>query len=194
MHRHKTIDLLQRYVPEDPVELRDKQIMLEVLACEPYCFERSCLEGHFTASCWFENCKGNAALLTHHKKFGDWLQLGGHADGDSDLRRVSLKEAFEELGVSALEFVQSEIFDIGVHFIPPFEDVPEHYHYDVRFYVRAIKDEDFVVSEESYALKWVFLDEEESLPNNYALKRMFAKWKNLKSGKLWDLASKQDVS
>ncbi|MDR1609752.1 MAG: NUDIX hydrolase [Holosporales bacterium] len=169
------LNLLNNYVPNDLIEQEDKCKMLNFLSREPNCFERNCEEGHFTASCWIENVYGTAVLLTHHKKFNAWLQLGGHADGDSNLLRVSLKEAFEESGFS-VEPVNENIFDVGVHFIPPYEDVYQHYHYDVKFHLRAIKDEPFVVSDESYDLKWVY--EEDQLPDNIEVKRMFRKWKS----------------
>jgi 8-oxo-dGTP pyrophosphatase MutT (NUDIX family) len=167
--------LLNNYHTNDLMEQESKRKMLNFLAREPNCFERSCEEGHFTASCWLENASRTAILLTHHKKFNAWLQLGGHADGDSDLLRVSLKEAFEESGLSVIS-VNRNIFDVSVHFIPPHEDVHQHYHYDVRFYLRATKDEPFVVSDESYDLKWVY--EEGQLPDNTEIKRMFRKWKS----------------
>ena len=47
-------------------------------------------------------------MLTHHKKLGCWLQPGGHADGDSDVAAVSLREAEEESG---LESDYSEILN-----------------------------------------------------------------------------------
>jgi len=40
--------------------------------------------------------KGERVLLTHHKKLGKWLQLGGHSDGNSNMLDVALKEAKEE--------------------------------------------------------------------------------------------------
>jgi len=51
--------------------------------------------GHITASAWVVDRAGTMALLTHHRKLGRWLQLGGHADGDPDVRRVALREAME---------------------------------------------------------------------------------------------------
>ena len=34
--------------------------------------------------------------MTHHKKLGMWLQLGGHCDGETDLLKVALREAKED--------------------------------------------------------------------------------------------------
>jgi hypothetical protein len=177
MHRHLITDLLKDYFAEDPAEQEDKAKMLDFISREPQCFERGCQDGHFTGSCWLEDFRGSAALLTHHKKFNEWLQLGGHADGDNDLLQVALKEAQEESGLP-VEPVLNKIFDIGVHFIPPHEDTTQHYHYDVRFYLRATEDKPFTVSEESHDLKWI--EREEQLPNNYCVQRMFRKWKNMK--------------
>src|SRR5690606_41298630 len=46
------------------------------------------------------------------------------------------------------------IFDLDRHWIPEHRGVPGHWHYDVRYVVRAGDDEDFVVGEESLALAW----------------------------------------
>src|SRR5690606_4276880 len=111
------------------------------------------LEGHFTASAWLVDRTGSRTLLTHHRKLGRWLQPGGHADGDRDLARVALREAQEESGLHGLR-VEPAIFDLDRHWIPEHRGVPGHWHYDVRYVVRAGDDEDFVVGEESLALAW----------------------------------------
>ena len=116
-------------------------------------FVRERLAGHFTASAWLVDRSGTRALLTHHRKLGAWLQPGGHADGDGDLRAVALREAEEETGLAGLR-AGSGIFDLDRHWIPEHRGVPGHWHYDVRYVVRAGSDEDFVVSAESLALAW----------------------------------------
>ena len=119
----------------------------------PACYLRSNLEGHFTGSAWLVSADGQRVLLTHHRKLERWLQLGGHADGDADLTRVALREAEEESGLAGL-VVETEIFDLDRHWIPERADVPGHWHYDVRFVVRATGSEQFVVSAESHDLAW----------------------------------------
>ena len=116
-------------------------------------FQRERLAGHFTASSWLVAADGARTLLTHHRKLGLWLQLGGHADGDRDLARAALREAEEESGLSGLS-VAPGIFDLDRHWIPEHKGVPAHWHYDVRYVVRAGSDETFVVSDESHALAW----------------------------------------
>lgn len=116
-------------------------------------FVRERLQAHFTASAWLVDRGGTRVLLTHHRKLGRWLQLGGHADGDRDLARVALREAEEESGLAGLA-VEPAIFDLDRHWIPEHKGVPGHWHYDVRYVVRAGEDEDFVVGDESHALAW----------------------------------------
>ena len=55
-------------------------------------FVRERLEGHLTSGCWLVSGDGRRILMTHHRKLDRWLQLGGHADGDTDMARVALKE------------------------------------------------------------------------------------------------------
>ena len=119
-----------------------------------HAFERERLAGHFTASAWLVAADGERVLLTHHRKLGLWLQLGGHADGDSQLPRAALKEAEEESGLHGLRLAGDAIFDLDRHWIPTHRDVAAHWHYDVRYVVRAGEDEAFVVSDESHALAW----------------------------------------
>lgn len=117
-------------------------------------FERACATGHFTASAWLVSGDGRRVLLTHHRKLGRWLQLGGHADGERDLAAVALREADEESGLADLRLEDGRIFDLDRHWIADHDDVPGHWHYDVRYVVRAGRSEAYVVSEESLALAW----------------------------------------
>lgn len=117
-------------------------------------FLRERLAGHFTGSAWLVSADGQRVLLTHHRKLGRWLQLGGHADGDRDLARVALKEAEEESGLTGLVLEEGTLFDIDKHWIPERRDVPGHWHYDARYVVRALGSEQFAISEESLALAW----------------------------------------
>lgn len=125
-------------------------VLLEDVA-DPFVRER--LDGHFTASAWLLDRSRTRVLLTHHRKLGIWVQLGGHADGDRDLARVALREAEEESGLVDLR-VDPSIFDLDRHWIPERREVPGHWHYDVRYVVFADGSEDFVVSAESHALAW----------------------------------------
>lgn len=178
MHRNDLRERLEKYQPTDQAEKADKAKMLDFLKINENCFERTLTTGHFTGSCWLENYDGTKFLLTLHKKIGLWLQLGGHADGDSDIVRVALKEAHEESGLKHIELVSPDIFDVSVHLVGEYKGIPAHYHYDVRFLLRAADSrEEITISEESTDLRWFG---EPPIPRDFhgsELWRMFDKWK-----------------
>ncbi len=139
-------------------------------------YERTRSDGHFTASCWLVSGDGQRVLLTHHRKLGRWLQLGGHADGDPDLVQVALREASEESGLTDLAIVP-EIYDIDAHLIPARGSEPAHTHWDVRFVLRCRGSENFSVSAESLALAWVpIIEVLRDGGADPSLRRMAAKW------------------
>ncbi|MBD8871676.1 NUDIX hydrolase [Rhodanobacter sp. DHB23] len=165
-------DYLARH-PEEGEAVADFEVFL---ASHKAVFERGHAAGHFTGSAWLTSADGERVLLTHHAKLRRWLQLGGHADGDSELARVALREAEEESGLDELT-VEREIFDIDRHRIPARAGEPEHWHYDVRYVVRATGSEDFVVNAESLALAWKPVREIARDPQaDDSLRRMAGKW------------------
>jgi 8-oxo-dGTP pyrophosphatase MutT (NUDIX family) len=114
--------------------------------------------GHITASAWILDADGERALLTHHRKLGRWLQLGGHVDGEPRVERAALREAVEESGMARFEFAHwagaLTPLDLDVHAIPARGSEPEHLHWDVRFWLRAAPGQALAISEESTDLRW----------------------------------------
>jgi 8-oxo-dGTP pyrophosphatase MutT (NUDIX family) len=146
------------------------------LHSDPRVFERSHVPGHFTGSAWLVSADGQRVLLMHHRKLGRWLQLGGHADGDAQLAQVALREAGEESGLGGLQ-VDPAIFDLDRHLIPARPGEPAHWHYDVRYVVRAGKDEAFVGNGESLALAWRSIAALAADPDSdTSLRRMSQRW------------------
>ena len=185
MFRNNLLKKLKEYYPDNDLEKKYKETMINFIEKNQNCFERSLLEGHITGSCWIENCDGTKFLLTRHKKLNLWLQLGGHADGDADILAVAQKEALEESGLKDIIFLSENIFDLGIHYLPQYKNVPPHYHYDVRFLMKTLSpDEEICMSDESTDLNWF-----DQLPTSNPkevqedLSRMFNKWKNVHSSK-----------
>lgn len=171
-----TLAMIERYARRHPDERSSVSAFVAFARSGDDVYSRTRLDGHFTASCWLVSADGERVLLTHHRKLDRWLQLGGHADGDTDLARVALREAMEESGLPELT-VEAEIFDIDAHLIPARGADPAHTHWDVRFVVRCGSDETFVVSDESHALAWVAVSD--LLADGAAdtsLRRMATKW------------------
>lgn len=178
MRRQPLIDLLESYRIRRSDEYEMCSRFLEFVSKNSDCFERSLKEGHVTGSAWLVNTAGTHVLLTHHRKLGQWFQLGGHADGESDVSKVALNEAYEESGLKKLRFVSEEIFDIDIHLIPARKGEAAHYHYDVRFALKAVGEDSFTVSEESLDLAWVDLRTLEDYTTEESMLRMARKWAN----------------
>lgn len=172
----KMAEQLAAYRLRWPMEAATALAFEQLLHAPDQPFERSRLAGHFTGSAWLVSADGRRVLLTHHRKLGIWLQLGGHADGDPDLSRVALREAEEESGLGGLR-VEPELFDLDRHWIPARGEVPGHWHYDARYVVRAGASEDFIVGEESLALAWRDIRHiADAQDGEASLRRMARKW------------------
>lgn len=179
MKRDRLISLITHYFPTDGREIVYKDMMLDFARAYPDCFERSLKIGHFTASAWLLNKDHSKALLMHHAKLDKWFQLGGHADGESDLLAVAVKEAQEESGIGGIEPLSDQIFDIDIHLIPARKDEPAHYHYDVRFLLGVVSNEEVIQNGESKELRWIEKDASELPTESQSVARMFNKWLSL---------------
>lgn len=174
MHRQFLIKKLKSYkgLPE---ESDSKERMLGFIGDYANCFDRELSIGHITGSAWLLDPSGEKVLLTHHKKLNKWMQLGGHSDGDWNTMTVAMKEAQEESGIDDIDFLSEEIFDIDIHQIPERENEPSHFHFDVRFVLKANRS-DFIISEESNDLCWFSKDEIKKMNLEESVKRMTKKW------------------
>ena len=153
------LPLLERYANTNPNEASVVARFRDLLAREPRCLERDCFPGHVTASAWILSPDASQALLTHHRKLGRWLQLGGHVDGQVEVWQAALREAREESGMEHFSFEQPgdppPVFDLDVHEIPARGAEPAHAHHDIRFLLRALSGQALRRNEESQGLRWV---------------------------------------
>ncbi|MBN8575464.1 MAG: NUDIX hydrolase [Cytophagales bacterium] len=172
--RAELIRFITGYTSSYAEEESFKQDFLNLLAASG-CFERTHLPGHITGSAWIVDPLRKAVLLVHHAKLNKWLQPGGHADGDENIRRVALREAEEETGLHDFKVVTELPFDVDIHLIPERKDFPAHYHYDVRFLIEVSQQQQLIVSEESHDVKWIPLAELEAYTTEQSVLRMKAK-------------------
>ena len=184
MSRASLIKQLNAYRNRYPQEASIADRFVQFVDTYTDCFERSQLSGHVTGSAWLTNAAGTHVLLTHHRKLNRWLQLGGHADGDSDVLAVATREAVEESGITSIATVKTDLFDIDIHEIPARGSEPRHFHYDVRFASKVEGNEQFAVSGESHALEWVEIAKLGNRTTEQSMLRMAEKWLAADGGKL----------
>jgi 8-oxo-dGTP pyrophosphatase MutT (NUDIX family) len=155
MHRRQLLAILELYAARNPEESTTVARFAAFVRAHTDCFERTCVPGHVTGSAWVLSADRRCVLLTHHRKLGRWLQLGGHSDGDPDPLRVALREACEESGLRRLDPLQAAPLDLDIHEIPARGSEPPHLHHDVRYLLVAAPGQDIAISEESTDLRWV---------------------------------------
>ncbi len=175
MHRTKLLTSLEKFTPYNTIEAEMVERTLRFVRDHADCFERTLAIGHITGSAFIVNNERTHILLTHHKKLNRWLQLGGHADGDPDILRVSLREAMEESGLTDVRAVSDEIFDVDVHLIPARKKDAEHYHYDIRYLCKADSRVPLIISDESHDLVWVPVQSMLNYTEEESMVRMLSK-------------------
>lgn len=176
MHRKSLLASLREYLNSKFITQTELPILaqfVDFIQNNPACFERK-NHGHVTSSIWIVNAQKTHALLTHHKKFNLWIQLGGHNDGESNCKKVAAQEAHEESGIAGLQFIHPGIFDIDIHQIPS----ACAYHYDVRYLMQAPANASYQISEESHDLAWAPFDKMGEYTKQVSVLRMHEKAKN----------------
>ena len=188
MHRRPLLALLDVYERAAPEEAPMLARVRALVSAHEKCFDRDCLPGHITASSWIVSHDFERVLLTHHRKLGSWLQLGGHADGESCTLDVALREAREESGMQNFRVInpthpthldkpseRAAPFDIDVHEIPARKSEPAHEHHDIRYLLVAEPDQALVLSEESIELRWFSIRSLANLRLDASMPRMQTK-------------------
>ena len=181
MDREGLLELLRRYARRHPDELATVDRIVDLLRTRDRAYHRDCFDpGHITTSAWIVSKESSAALFTHHRKLGRWLQLGGHADGDTDLVAGAIREAEEESGLAQFRVLGQEagreILDVDVHVIPARGNEPAHEHHDIRFLLEVSEEQPISAQQaESHAVRWFRVDEIESQFEEDSVLRMARK-------------------
>ena len=174
--RDKLETKLEDYLVLYPNEKLTTQTMIDFLKNNQNCFERKNRKGHFTGSAWVLDESHSWIIMTHHRQLNLWLQPGGHADGNADLLEVAINETKEETGLIKLKVISEKIFDLDIHKIPQYNNIPPHFHYDIRFLLEAKRNANQIkVSRESHDVVWVHRDKVLNKNNEHSIKRMLNK-------------------
>lgn len=157
-------DAIAAYEPWNEQEARDQTVILAFLDRYPDAFLRSNLLAHMTASAWVVNPRRDKVLMVYHRLYDSWSWTGGHADGETDLLAVALREVREETGVQKLLPVSPEIYSLEVLTVDGHEKhgayVPSHLHMNVTYLLEADESEDLRICEaENSGVRWFGLEE-----------------------------------
>ena len=157
-------EAIAAYQPWNEQEERDQAVLLDFLDRYPDAFLRSNLLEHMTASAWVVNPRRNKVLLVYHKLYDSWSWTGGHADGETDLLAVALREVREETGVQKVRPVSPEIYSLEVLTVDGHEKhgayVPSHLHMNVTYLLEADESESLRICEaENSGVRWFGLEE-----------------------------------
>lgn len=135
---------------------------------------------HCTASAWIVNPARTHVLMVYHNIYNSWSWTGGHADGESDLLAVALKEAREETSVREIRPVSSDIFSVEIltvqSHIKRGKYVSPHLHLNATFLLEAETDQ--VIRnkpDENSAVGWISLPDSIALSTEPAMQVIYRK-------------------
>lgn len=169
------------YIPYNEQEEKDKQVMLKWLEEQSDAFLRDNKVAHFTSSAWILNPGRDKILMVYHNLFDSWSWTGGHADGDTDLKQVALREGMEETGVQQLKLLADEIFSLEIIVVDGHvkkgEYVPSHLHMNVTYLLEADEAEHLKIkTDENSGVKWMTFEEIcENVTEPWMLEKVYKK-------------------
>ena len=171
---------IEKYKPYNEQEENDKEMMLKYIETFPDVLTRENRMCHFTASNWIVNKERTKAIMIYHNIYKSWAWTGGHADGDSNLLNVALKEAKEETGLENLKVISDGIYSLEIltvsSHIKRGKFVPAHLHLDCCFLLEADENEQLRIKEdENSGVKWVDISEVENISNEEDMKPVYRK-------------------
>lgn len=158
------IGQIENYEPYNEQEQRDKELILQSLYREPDIFTRENTLAHMTASAWVVNKQKDKVLMVYHNIYHSWSWLGGHADGETDLLKVTIREVQEESGVQNVIPLSENIFSLESLTVDGHMKkgtyVSSHLHLNVTYLLEA--DPAFALRnkpDENRAVEWISVDE-----------------------------------
>ena len=181
MNRGELIKSIEKYMPWNEQEERDKENMLRFLESAPDAFDRSNAIAHMTASAWVVNREKDSVLMVYHRIYDSWSWTGGHADGEPDLLSVALREVTEETGVSGVRPASENIFSLEILTVDGHEKrdryVSSHLHMNVTYLLEADDTEPLKICEaENKGVAWFPLQEAlQASSEPWFVKRIYAK-------------------
>lgn len=159
---------IQNYKPFNEQEEKDKQTILNYIDTFDDVLTRNNECCHFTASSWAVNRERTKVLMIYHNIYQSWAWPGGHADGESDLLNVAVRELKEETGVENVKIVKPAIFSLEIltvdGHVKKGKYVSAHLHLNLTYLLEVAENEVLRIKEdENSGVKWVKIEEVEKM-------------------------------
>ena len=157
--KENLIRQIENYPPFNEQEEKDKALILGWISNNENAFSRENTVAHITASAWVVNENRSKVLMVYHNIYNSWSWLGGHADGETDLLAVALREVKEEAGISHVSPVSEEIFSlesltVDGH-VKKGKYVSSHLHLNVTYLLEADSEEAVSIkADENSGVAW----------------------------------------
>ena len=160
----KLKEQIEQFKPYNEQERVDREMMLKYINTFENVLTRENKMCHFTASAWIVNKERTKVLMIYHNIYKSWAWAGGHADGDSNLLHVALKEVNEETGLENIKVLSDGIYGLQIltvdSHIKRGKFVPSHLHLDCCFLLEADEKEKTRIKEdENSGVKWIDINE-----------------------------------
>ena len=158
------IEDIKNYKPYNEQEAKDKDLILKCINLHDDILTRENTIAHITSSGYIVNKSRTKVLMIYHNIYKSWAWTGGHADGDSDLLHVAIKEAKEETGLKSVTPVMTNILGLDVlnvnGHIKKGKYVSSHLHLSVAYLLEANEEDKLIVNEEETSgVKWLPINE-----------------------------------
>lgn len=155
---------IETYLPFNEQEEQDQRQFLRLLEHMPDLLTRENDVAHITVSAWIVNPSRTKVLMAYHNIYQSWAWLGGHADGNPDVREVIRKEIEEESGLTDIRFLTDDIFSLENLTVDGHEKrgtyISSHLHLNFTFLLEA--DEHLplrIKPDENSQIGWINISE-----------------------------------
>ena len=162
--RQELVNQIENYKSFNEQEEMDRQLILNWIKNNDNAFSRENTVAHMTASAWVVNKDRSQVLMVYHNIYNSWSWLGGHADGETDLLQVAIREVKEEAGISNVWPVSEEIFSlesltVDGH-VKKGRYVSSHLHLNVSYLLEADSEEAVSIkADENSGVAWFSQEE-----------------------------------
>ena len=164
-------EAIRNYQPINEQETLDKRMIEDLIQLYgDQLLTREVEVAHMTSSGLILNQSLDKILMVHHNIYNTWAWTGGHADADTDLLTVAIKEGIEETGINALEPLSDlplsiDVLTVNGHYKKG-KYVSAHLHLNLTYVLIASEDASHQIKpDENSGVMWIPVDALEQYSN-----------------------------